>query len=358
LDAKLVEITRGPLIEGTHTGSVAVVSTDGRLVAYAGDVSAPRFFRSSAKPFQAIPVVASGAADAFAFTTQEIAICSASHDAAEYHQEVVSSVLSKIGRNEDDLRCGFTPPLDEEEKARITLGLVEPTQIKCECSGEHAGMLAACTHSGWPIDNYNAEAHPLQQLIRTIVAAACGVAPDELTIASDGCSIPTFGASIQAFARAYAVLADPEGADWDAPTEWRTALIRLREAITTHPELITGEDGHDTVIMQLTEGRVLAKLGAEGLICLSIPGHGLGIAISDAAGASRSLGPAAVGVLEQLGVESEETIASLKEALCPPVQSFKGAEVGETRPAVVLNGLDAAADPRSDEASTSTPSIH
>lgn len=219
-------------------------------------------------------------------------------------------------------------------------------------------MLAACTHAGWPIDTYNAEDHPLQQEIRSIVAAACGLPADELIIGTDGCSIPTFGASIEAFARAYAVLADPEGDTWDAPAEWRTALVRLREAILAHPELITGEDGDDTVIMKLTEGRVLAKLDAEGLLCLSIPDHGIGIAISDAGGASRSLGPAAVGVLEQLGVEPEDVIASLREALCPPVQSFKGDDVGETRPALVLQGMDEPARLPTIESPSAPPSIH
>jgi len=237
--ARLAEVTRGGIVEAIHEGSVAVVNGRGEQIARAGDPSTHRFFRSSAKPFQAIPVVASGAADAFGFTSEELALCCASHNATEDHQRIVASILGKIGRSESDLQCGFSPPLDETELARITLGLKEPSQIKCECSGEHAGMLAVCTHLGWPIEDYTSVDHPLQHEIRRIVAAACGLPTDELALATDGCSIPTFGAPIEAFALAFAVLSDPEGTPWEAPDSWRSALLRLRDAIVTHPELIS-----------------------------------------------------------------------------------------------------------------------
>jgi L-asparaginase II len=155
-------------------------------------------------------------------------------------------------------------------------------------------------------------------------------------LAADGCSIPTFGAPIQSFARAFAVLSDPEEASWDGHESWRPALIRLREAILEHPELVSGQGEIDTVIMQETQGRVLAKLGAEGLLCLAIPEHRLGVAISDDGGSTRSLGPATVAVLEQLGVEDMQTLAALSEQLCPPIESFAGSQVGETRPALRL----------------------
>lgn len=281
--------------------------------------------------------MASGAADVYGFTTEEVALACASHNTTQLHQAIVSSMLGKIRLGERDLMCGFTSPLDEEERARITLGDARPSRITCECSGEHEGMLAACRYAGWETTDYIAGEHPVQEQIRAIVAAAWGVAPSELHVATDGCSIPTFGAPIGAFAFAYAVLADPDGAHWEGEPAWRSALHRLREAMLLHPNLISGEGEFDTSIICATDDQAAAKLGAEGLLCLAIPGKGLGVAISGAGGSSGSTGPAAVAVLEELELVNEVVIDRLRRRLCPPVETFTGHEVGATRPALQLH---------------------
>jgi L-asparaginase II len=166
----IAEVTRGDIVESRHHGVVAVADATGRVIASAGDPERLAYLRSSAKPFQAIPLVESGAADAFGFTDQEVAMACASHDATPRHQRVVERMLAKAGLDEDALRCGVTPPMDEQEQARIALGLKPTSQIQCECSGEHAGMVAACKHLGYPLESYNAPDHPLQQWLRQIVA--------------------------------------------------------------------------------------------------------------------------------------------------------------------------------------------
>jgi L-asparaginase II len=332
----LAEIIRGSVTESVHFGHVAVVDATGQVVAGAGDTGTEIFFRSSAKPFQALPLVVSGAADAFGFTSEELALACASHNGTERHQSIVSSMLDKAGLEEDDLRCGHRLPLDETEKARIVLGQKPATQVQCECSGKHAGMLAVCKHLGWPLDGYLEPDHPLQVEIRSIVAGACDVPDESFVLATDGCSLPTFGAPLDAFARAYAKLADPRAGWGDPDPESRNALDRLREAIGRHPELVSGDGEIDTVIMQETSGRVIAKLGAEGLLCMAIPGHRLGIAITAIDGFERSLGPAALAALEQLEVLDSPVLASLREQLCPPIETFTGTPVGETRPVLVL----------------------
>jgi len=260
----------------------------------------------------------------------------ASHSGTARHQAVVASILAKAGVAEPDLRCGLDPPLDEEEKARVLLGVVPPSQVQCECSGEHAGMLAACRAAGWPTDDYVAVDHPLQVEIRSIVAAACGVPPESLVIGTDGCGIPTFGATARAFAFAYAVMADPEGARWAGSIEQRAALLRLRGAMAAHPELVDVDGTLDTDIMRETGGKVIAKLGAEGLLTLAVPERRLGVAISDAGGSQRGLGPAAVAFLEQLGLADAGAIAAIREAHSGAVTNFAGETVGEIRPAMTL----------------------
>ena len=336
MDTVFVEVTRGDRVESVHRGHVAVVNARGDLVGFAGDPGSISFFRSCGKPFQAVPLVVTGAADAYGFSTEELALACASHSGTARHQEVVSSMLRKTGLDEDGLLCGYSPPLDEKEGARVSLGMDQPNLVQCECSGAHAGMRAACRHMEWPVESYVETGHPLQQQIVHIFSAASGVPVSALERATDGCSIPTYATTLGSIARAYAVLADPEGALWDGTREQRHALLRLRGAMTAHPVLISGEGDVDTTIMQVTEGRVVAKLGAEGLVCLAVPERGLGIAIRESAGASRALGPVAVAVLEALAVEPPQVLDRLREALVEPVRAFSGTVVGEVRPTLSL----------------------
>jgi L-asparaginase II len=206
--------------------------------------------------------------------------------------------------------------------------VVDKTLLHCECSGKHAGMLAVCVHRDYPIDTYMEPSHPLQAHIRQYIARATHVPKEELVAAVDGCGLPTYAAPLQALATAYATLAAP-GSTWEA-TEAR-ALIRLREAMMAHPELIGGEGEIDTEIMRLSEGRILAKLGAEGLLCMAVPDHGIGIAIKEESGSTRSLGPAAVRVLQQLALLDDRTLDALRDRYWTAVRSFVGEEVGRIR---------------------------
>lgn len=328
----LAEITRGELVESRHLGLVAVADVAGEIVAFAGDAGQVVYFRSSAKPFQAVPLIESGAAEAFGFTDEELALACSSHDATPAHQRGVARMLAKTGLDEDALRCGVSPPADSQEAARVTLGLKAPSQVQCECSGEHAGMLAACCQLGYPRDDYVAADHPLQRRIREIVARVTRVAADDLVIGTDGCRIPTFGAPLTAFAVAYATLAGPAEAGGDLAA----ALDRLRAAMTAHPTLVGGDKTLDSDIMRLTDGRIAAKLGAEGLLCLAIPERGLGIAISTDDGSSRALGPAAVAVIDQLDLPGKEKLPELRQRHVQTVQTFGGEKAGEMQPVIEL----------------------
>src|SRR5215213_2333829 len=213
--ADLVQITRGDIVESVHRGVVVVADVAGATVAAAGDPATPSYFRSSAKPFQAVPLVESGAADRFRFTDEEQAIACSSHDAKPWQQAIVAGMLAKIGLGEDALRCGIAPPYDEQEAARITLDLVPPSPLQCDCSGKHAGMLATCLHRGYPIETYLDADHPLQRDILRVAAACLRLPESEIRLAPDGCSVPTFGAPLSGFATAYATLAAPEQAPTD-----------------------------------------------------------------------------------------------------------------------------------------------
>jgi L-asparaginase II len=336
LSTTLAAVTRGELVESTHPGIVVVADVTGRLLAAHGDAEHVAYFRSAAKPFQAVPLVESGAADAFDFGPEDLALACASHDATPAHQRGVARMLAKIGLDEDALRCGVAPPPDPQEAARITLGLKAQSQLQCECSGEHAGMLAACLHLGYPLQSYTEPDHPLQRRIREIVAQVLRLPEDDLVTGTDGCRIPTFAAPVQSFAVAYATLADPQQAPAGAGRELAQPLDRLREAMTAHPTLVGGEETLDSDIMALSEGRIVAKLGAEGLLCLAVPERSLGIAIAADDGSSRALGPAAVAVIEQLALAQPAVLNTLRERHVETVKTFGGETVGEMCPAFQL----------------------
>jgi L-asparaginase II len=337
LSTTLAEVTRGEVVESTHPGIVVIADVTGRLLATHGDADHVAYFRSAAKPFQAVPLVESGAADAFEFGPEDLALACASHDATPAHQRGVARMLAKFGLDEDALRCGVSPPPDPQEAARITLGLKAQSQLQCECSGEHAGMLATCLHLDYPLQPYTEPDHPLQRRIREIVAQVLRLPEDDLVTGTDGCRIPTFAAPVRSFAVAYATLADPRQAPEGTGRELAKPLERLRQAMTAHPILIGGEETLDSDIMALSEGRIVAKLGAEGLLCLAVPERGLGIAIAADDGSSRALGPAAVAVIEQLELAQPAILDTLRERHVETVKTFAGEVVGAMRPAFQLD---------------------
>lgn len=320
----LAEVTRGGQTESVHHGSIAVVDANARLVAHAGDPDLFLYFRSSAKPFQAIPVIESGAADRFEFTPAELALCCASHKGEPMHMEQVAAMLAKLGLDVTSLQCGIPSWCIEEAELRGR----QASPLQCDCSGKHTGMLAVCLHLGYPLDSYLDPEHPLQKTIRGLVAEACQVPAETLVTAVDGCSLPTFESSLTAFARAFAELA--------RPTQHPDALTRLRAAMTAHPLNVAGKGSIDTNVMTVGGGNMVAKIGAEGLLCVSVIDAGMGIAIRIADGSFRALPEVAIECLRQLDVVTEDQLSALRELHNQQVRNHNRIAVGERRAAFTL----------------------
>src|SRR3954447_23375136 len=110
----LVEVTRGGIVESRHRGIAAIVDSDGHVVAHWGDFEKPVYARSAVKALQAIPLVESGAFDAFGLTDAELALACASHNGESRHTRLVSNWLERIGCTPADLECGTHPPYDDK----------------------------------------------------------------------------------------------------------------------------------------------------------------------------------------------------------------------------------------------------
>ena len=308
---ELAEVTRGGIRESLHHGIVAVADSDGKIVASAGDPDQVAFFRSSAKPFQAIPLIESGAADRFGFTPAELALCCASHAGSREHQRQVAAMLAKLGLDVPALQCGVVRPGDAEEAGRVSAGLIAPSPLQCDCSGKHSGMLAACLQLGLPFANYLDPDHPLQQQILEIMAAVMQVPADSIALGTDGCSLPTFAGSVGSFAASYAILARSAAGGGAAVVPHGEALGRLGAAMVAHPANVSGHGQLVTDLMIVGEGRIVAKSGAEGLLCFGLPESGLGVAIRVLDGSYRSHTAIAARVLEELEAIPKTAITEL-----------------------------------------------
>ena len=332
----LVEVTRGSLIESSHRGFIAVVDASGAVVASLGDISAPAWLRSAGKPFQTIPVITSGAAARYGFTSRELAVIAGSHSGESAHLETVLSILNKIGLDESALKCGAHMPFDEASAKRLRAENREPGALHNNCSGKHSGMLAFAKHAGEPLENYLDPDHPIQRRIRSTLARFADIHVDEIDIAVDGCSAPVFGLSVEAMARSYARLAaaGPAGIE----PELAAAADCVVSAMIEHPEMVGGTRGRlDTDLMLAAKGGIISKVGAEGVQLLGVKPNerypkGLGVAIKIEDGdIRRARDPVAIETLRQLGLLDDSQLAALARYARSTIFNYRKIEVGEVR---------------------------
>jgi L-asparaginase II len=248
----------------------------------------------------------------------------ASHTGSPEHVALVAGMLARMGLSERHLACGYHEPLDHRSLARVRVHPETRSAVYNNCSGKHAGMLCLALSEGWPVEGYQRPEHPVQQLMRRTVAEVCGLEPESVAVAVDGCSVSVFGLPLHAMARAYARLA-AAAAD-QGPRE--RALHRIRCAMCAHPWAVGGEGRFSTLLMERTGGRLVAKGGAEGLECVGLPARRLGLALKCEDGQARGLAPATLALLEHLGDLSDGERARLGESRRPLVRNHAGLEVG------------------------------
>jgi L-asparaginase II len=284
----VVEVTRGDVVEARHVVHAVAVREGCTEVVY-GDPGLVSFLRSSAKPIQALPVVRARPD----LDDEQIALLCASHRATPEQLEVVRGILDDAPATEGDLECG-----------------PDPTRIEHNCSGKHAGFLALCRASGWPIAGYRLAGHPCQEAVRTAVAECLDVERSSLVTAIDGCGVPTYAATLEAAADAFARLPALDGGD------------RVVHAMRRHAELLRGPVAADALLTRSLDGW-FAKGGAEGLLCAA-SSDGLGLALKVADGAYRAMLPALATVLGRLGIDTRELGAE-------PLRNSRGEVVGNLR---------------------------
>lgn len=338
--ALLVEVWRGPIIESRHCGHLIAVDANGTEICSLGSPQSVTYLRSSGKPFQALPVVASGAADRFGFTESEVAIACGSHNGEPVHVKTVRSMLQKIGLDESALKCGAHEPYSVDVARELVRRDERPTAIQNNCSGKHAAMLALAKHLDAPTETYDELANPVQQMILQAVSEFSGVAVEEIAIGIDGCGVPVFGISVRAMALMYARLVSPP---LTFATETRAACRRIVSAMIAYPEMIGGtRDRLDTELIGAAAGKLISKIGAEGVYTVGVlpcdewP-NGIGFALKVEDGDDkRARPPAIIDALRQLGVLSREDLRALSKYSPEIITNRRGDRVGEARTAFTL----------------------
>lgn len=346
----VVEVTRGGEVESAHRGAIAVLSGEGEVEASLGRISSRVFYRSAAKPFQAIPLIESGAADRYRLTPVELAVIIGSHSGEAIHREAVRSILAKADLSVEQLQCGPHMPFDEATTKALRAAGERPDLLHNNCSGKHAGMLVLACHVGAPTETYLDPTHPIQRMILAHLAQFAGVREEEVGIAVDGCSAPVFAVPLEAMARSYARLVAPPD---DLPESSREAARRVVAAMIEAPEMVGGTRQRlDTDLMRALPGQIVSKVGAEGvqllglLPCARYP-RGLGIAIKVEDGDTRrARDPVVLETLRQLGLFESGIPDSLAGYARSQVTNHRRLPVGEVRPAFALTF---GADPSSRE---------
>ena len=336
----LVQVTRGAITESRHRGHVVAVEPDGRIVAHLGAPETVTFLRSSAKPLQAIPLVASGAADRFGFSEEEIALACASHSGEPIHTELAASMLRKIGLRPEDLKCGAHEPFSPEVTRQMRENGQQPNVLQNNCSGKHAGMLALAVHLGAPTETYDLPENPVQLAIGHTISEFSGIDLEDISIATDGCGVPVFGITVKAMALMYARLVSP-------PPEFeenvRKACGRIVRAMVNHPKLIGGTaDRLDTEMIRAAKGGLISKVGAEGVYTVGVlpsekwpKGFGLALKIEDGED-QRARPTVVIEALRQLGVLKDDSLEAVARYAFFAVRNRRGEVVGEVRASFTL----------------------
>jgi L-asparaginase II len=315
-----IHVLRGGLLESRHRVHAAVVSPDGHLFASVGDPNHSSFLRSSAKAFQAQPLIPH--LETLGLSDKHLAIAMASHAGDATHVETVLEMLQLVGIESSLLCCGIHAPFDAATRKEMRVIGLKPSVLQNNCSGKHAAMLAACLAKGLPLEGYELPQHPLQQEILRLLEVA--FATHAIGVGTDGCSVPCFRVPLHNAALGMARLAEPASLP-----EHSSGFEQAYRAMRAHPHLIAGTGRLDTLLIQ-SQANLVSKIGAEAYMLLAVrdPAHGnLGIALKIEDGNERVLGVAVVALLEQLGLLSDPS--ALKDLQAPIIKNHAGLEVGQ-----------------------------
>ncbi|RWX77292.1 asparaginase [Neorhizobium lilium] len=322
-----VEVTRGAIVESRHRGMGVVVDGQGREVFAFGDSGSSIFPRSACKAMQALPLMESGAADAYGFGNKELAFACASHSGEDEHVAMAAAMLAKAGRDVSALECGAHWASDQPVLIHQARTLDKPTALHNNCSGKHSGFVCTCVHSGIELEGYVGYDHPLQAEIRGVMESLTGATLGHDNCGTDGCSIPTYAVPLKGLAHGFAKMLTGQGLE---PARAK-ASRRLMEACMAEPFYVAGTDRACTRLMQVAPGKIFAKTGAEGVFIAALPEQGIAMAVKAEDGSTRAAEAMIFGLIARYFEKDSETQAKLMSMANRSMKNWNGIHVGDVR---------------------------
>lgn len=272
-----VQLLREGIVESIHKVEAVVCDKRGRVLSVAGNAETSAFVRSALKPFQALAVTSTGTLERYDLSDRDLAIICSSHKGSIEQSRQAFNILWRCDLEPSGLQCPIPPSKN--------------SPLEHGCSGKHAGMLAVCQQRNWSINTYLQMNHPVQRLILSKIAELLRMPAEEFIYAHDDCGAPTYLMELGQMATLYAHLSSGDNLD----------LERIIRAMTIYAGLVSGAGEFDTELMQLTQGELVSKSGAEGIQCIGRVGEGLGLAIKVIDGSKRAKRAVAIHLLKQLG---------------------------------------------------------
>lgn len=331
---KLAKVYRGKIVESSHSGHIAVVNSNGKLLKYLGNPYRITYARSAVKPIQAIPVLETGAADKYALSDADLALICSSHNGEPQHTGRVLAILKRASISVDALQCGTHIPLARYVYEKLIKEGKELTSLYHNCSGKHAGMLITAKHMGETLEDYYKPEHPVQQRILKIISEIFDYEINKIKIGIDGCGVPVHALPLERLAYAFARLANPE----IFRPERIMACKRITEAMMNYPEMVGGTGRFCTDFMRVSQGGQFGKLGAESVYLVGDIKSGIGIAIKIEDGNTRALYPVVLEVLKQLDLLKKEQIEQLTSYYMPKLKNTRNEEIGKIVTSFKLQG--------------------
>jgi L-asparaginase II len=304
-----VKRTRGSLVESKHYANIAVIDHNYNLKYYLGDPDYFTFFRSSAKPVQALQVILSGAAGHFKLSDQEIAIMCASHYGEPEHINTVLSIMRKTGLSLTDFRCGEATSINRKISLQMAKKGITGSELISDCSGKHSGMLAVCKFKNYSMSDYLDKNHPVQLENLRLISLFAETPIEDISLGIDGCSVPVFALTLKEMATAYLNLVNPSKFEENI----QSACHRIFDSMNNYPFMISGTDGFCTALMKATKGRLIGKIGAEGVYCIALKNEKIAIALKIEDGLLQVVPPVAMHTLKQLNLLSNQEYYELEK---------------------------------------------
>ena len=321
----VLHFTRGGHVENIHRGDVAAVNCAGEIVSEIGNARLPMFWRSAAKPFQALPFVKNDGLEKYNITAEELALLVSSHSGEPNHVALVRGILKKLGLDESVLDCGVVRPMSGKAFKDLIAAGEKVLPVHNPCSGKHSQIIALAIMLGVPYEGYTKPDHDAQKIIFQHVAMAAKIPESQLEIGIDGCGVPVFYLPLYNMALAYARLSTPKLGGWN---DYEIAATKIRDAMSAYPQVLSGTGRIDLAVSEITGGRIIAKIGADAVYCLAVKDENLGIAFKIEDGSYAAVTPMVIAVLKKLNLLTKSEADELDKKFPPVLKNHRGEIIG------------------------------